>query len=157
DQWTTADGVSFANAAESSTSFTMPAQAVTVTATYKDQTTTTYHAAPVNAPKIVDLILTKAGVPSNFTVGKGKDKQSINFTKEIAQNMSSKTDIMWNGEPVHQTRWVEVNGVQLEVMNPEYWEAILAYLNKLIDDNPWCGLDYFTYSYDDYCEDLQTP
>jgi len=36
DMWTTADGVTFANANAASTTFTMPASAVTVTATYKD-------------------------------------------------------------------------------------------------------------------------
>jgi len=36
DKWTTADGVAFANANATSTSFTMPAKNVTVTATYKD-------------------------------------------------------------------------------------------------------------------------
>ena len=34
--WTTADGVTFADATAASTTFTMPAKAVTVTATYKD-------------------------------------------------------------------------------------------------------------------------
>jgi len=36
DKWTTGDGVSFANAGNSATSFTMPGKNVTVTATYKD-------------------------------------------------------------------------------------------------------------------------
>jgi len=36
DKWTTTDGVAFANATAASTSFTMPAKNVTVTATYKD-------------------------------------------------------------------------------------------------------------------------
>ena len=35
--WTTADGVTFANATATTTTFTMPAKAVTVTATYEDQ------------------------------------------------------------------------------------------------------------------------
>ena len=37
DKWTTNDGVTFANANNASTTFTMPAKNVTVTATYKDQ------------------------------------------------------------------------------------------------------------------------
>jgi len=36
DKWTTSDGVTFANANNASTTFTMPAKNVTVTATYKD-------------------------------------------------------------------------------------------------------------------------
>ena len=41
DCWTTTDGVTFADATNPSTSFTMPAKAVTVTATYRDATTYT--------------------------------------------------------------------------------------------------------------------
>jgi uncharacterized protein YjdB len=37
DTWTTTSGVTFANAKASQTTFTMPAKAVTVTATYKDE------------------------------------------------------------------------------------------------------------------------
>ena len=48
DRWTTTDGVAFANATAPATSFTMPAKAVTVTATYKDLPTTTY-AVTVNS------------------------------------------------------------------------------------------------------------
>ena len=44
DLWVSSDGVSFANAANPDTSFTMPANAVTVTATYKD--------APVAPPPL---------------------------------------------------------------------------------------------------------
>ncbi|NLV16520.1 MAG: hypothetical protein GXY50_04825 [Syntrophomonadaceae bacterium] len=36
DKWTTSDGINFANANSSATTFTMPARPVTVTATYKD-------------------------------------------------------------------------------------------------------------------------
>lgn len=158
DQWTTADGVSFANAAESSTSFTMPAKAVTITATYKDLPVSTIWVDPVKAPKIVDIILTEAGVPSNYTVGKGKNSKKINFTKEVAMNMTSKTEIMWNGELVPPGIWVDVDGIQLEVMNPDYWEAISCYMNELIIQSiSWCGLEPFTYCYDDYCNDLQSP
>ncbi|HZK25081.1 MAG TPA: hypothetical protein VFC74_06805, partial [Oscillospiraceae bacterium] len=42
DKWTTSDGVTFANANSVTTTFTMPAKAVTVTATYKDAPATTY-------------------------------------------------------------------------------------------------------------------
>ncbi len=40
DKWTTTDGVSFANATSAETTFTMPAKAVTVVATYKKDTYT---------------------------------------------------------------------------------------------------------------------
>jgi len=42
DKWTTTDGVIFANENNATTTFTMPAKAVTVTATYKDIPVTTY-------------------------------------------------------------------------------------------------------------------
>lgn len=42
DKWTTSGGGSFGNAANVSTTFTMPSSAVTVTATYKDAPTATY-------------------------------------------------------------------------------------------------------------------
>jgi hypothetical protein len=46
DTWTSSDGVTFANANNAATSFVMPAKAVTVTATYKDETVD----PPVNPP-----------------------------------------------------------------------------------------------------------
>ena len=42
DKWTTSDGVTFANENTATTTFVMPAKAVTVTATYKDAPVTTY-------------------------------------------------------------------------------------------------------------------
>ena len=48
DKWTTSDGVEFANANSATTTFVMPAKAVTVTATYKDVPVTTY-AVTVNS------------------------------------------------------------------------------------------------------------
>jgi len=42
DKWTTTDEVSFANASSATTTFTMPAKNVTVTATYKDAPVTTF-------------------------------------------------------------------------------------------------------------------
>jgi glucan-binding YG repeat protein len=45
DTWTTTDGVTFASATSPATSFVMPAKAVTVVATYKDETT-----GPVDPP-----------------------------------------------------------------------------------------------------------
>jgi hypothetical protein len=46
DKWTSSDGVAFADASKASTSFVMPAKAVTVTATYKDEAVN----PPVNPP-----------------------------------------------------------------------------------------------------------
>jgi hypothetical protein len=48
DKWTTSDGVVFANANTTTTTFVMPTKAVTVTATYKDAPVTTY-AVTVNS------------------------------------------------------------------------------------------------------------
>jgi len=42
DKWTTIDGVTFADASKATTTFTMPAKNVTVTATYKDLPTGSY-------------------------------------------------------------------------------------------------------------------
>ncbi len=48
DKWTTTDGVTFADENTATTTFVMPAKAVTVTATYKDAPVTTY-AVTVNS------------------------------------------------------------------------------------------------------------
>jgi len=48
DKWTTGDGVNFADATASTTTFVMPAKNVTVTATYKDAPVTTYTATVVS-------------------------------------------------------------------------------------------------------------
>ena len=48
DKWTTSDGVTFANASSTTTSFTMPAKPVTVTATYRDMETV---ATPTFSPE----------------------------------------------------------------------------------------------------------
>ena len=48
DKWTTEDGVSFADANSATTTFVMPAKAVTVTATYKDAPVTTYAVTVTN-------------------------------------------------------------------------------------------------------------
>ena len=58
DKWTTTSGVTFTDETASPTTFTMPASAVTVTATYKD------------APKIVDLSTVTADttVANGFTI-----------------------------------------------------------------------------------------
>lgn len=45
DKWTTSDGVTFGDANTATTTFVMPAKAVTVTATYKDAPVTTYAVA----------------------------------------------------------------------------------------------------------------
>jgi hypothetical protein len=42
DKWTSTDGIAFANASKESTAFEMPAKDVTVTATYKDLSPSTY-------------------------------------------------------------------------------------------------------------------
>jgi hypothetical protein len=42
DNWTTPDGVVFANAMSATTTFVMPAKAVTITASYIDAPATTY-------------------------------------------------------------------------------------------------------------------
>ena len=111
---------------------------------------------PLAAPNIAEIILAAEGVPANFTVGKGKKSQMINLSSEVALHMGLGTDFEWDGVRVPQAIWVGAEGAQVEAMNPDYWAAVLGYLNKLIDDTSWLELEYFSYSYDDYVEDLNT-
>ena len=69
DHWTTTDGVTFADATNPSTSFTMPAKAVTVTATYRDATTYT---VTVNGGTGGGSYATGATVSITATVPAGK-------------------------------------------------------------------------------------
>ena len=72
DKWTTSDGVTFANANSATTTFVMPAKAVTVTATYKD--------APVTALLAPTKVKAKAGkkkVTVTFAKASGASKYKI--------------------------------------------------------------------------------
>ena len=111
---------------------------------------------PLAAPDIAQIILAAEGVPANFTIGKGKKSQGINFINEVALHLGPGADFEWDGVPVPKAIWVGAEGAQVETMNPDYWAAVLGYLNKLIDDTSWLELKYFSYSYDDYVDDLNT-
>jgi hypothetical protein len=65
DTWTTTDGVTFANATSATTSFVMPAKAVTVIATYKDETVD----PPVNPPVADNGWVYESGVWKFFKDG----------------------------------------------------------------------------------------
>ncbi|MBR5337869.1 MAG: cadherin repeat domain-containing protein [Lachnospiraceae bacterium] len=79
DKWITSDGVAFADAGSAATSFTMPAKAVTVTATYKDvkpepditvtlsKTSYTYN-GKVQKPKVTVRYKGKKLKTGNYTV-----------------------------------------------------------------------------------------
>ena len=72
DIWATSDGVSFSNAANSSTSFVMPSNTVTVTATYKDLPAGYY---AVN-------VLADIGGTANANVTSAKQGDIVNLTAE---------------------------------------------------------------------------
>jgi autotransporter-associated beta strand protein len=94
DQWTTTDGVTFANASQASTTFVMPAKPVTVTATYKDLPPNTYtvtvqndgngtaNAAPASATAGTEITLTATPAEGY----KFKEWQVISGSVTIANN-----------------------------------------------------------------------
>ena len=67
DKWTTNDGVTFANANNATTTFTMPAKNVTVTATYKDQPQET----GVSTPQGVTATATAGGITVSWNAVSG--------------------------------------------------------------------------------------
>ncbi len=73
DKWTTSDGVTFANANNSQTTFTLPAKNVTVTANYKKATYTvsvTYGTANPASAQMGDTVTITAQTRSGFTFSK---------------------------------------------------------------------------------------
>jgi uncharacterized repeat protein (TIGR02543 family) len=72
DKWTTSDGVMFANATSASTTFTMPAKAVTVTATYKDLPTGEYSIT----------VLNDGGGTANANVNAAQQGATVTLTAE---------------------------------------------------------------------------
>ena len=73
DKWTTSDGVTFANANNATTTFTLPAKNVTVTANYKKATYTvsvTYGSANPASAQMGDTVTITAQNRSGFTFSK---------------------------------------------------------------------------------------
>ncbi|MDR1067757.1 MAG: leucine-rich repeat protein, partial [Clostridiales Family XIII bacterium] len=72
DKWTSNDGVTFANASNSATSFVMPAKDVTVTATYKDEPVDPPVNPPVDPPVADNGWVHEDGVWKYFVDGVAK-------------------------------------------------------------------------------------
>ena len=73
DKWTTSDGVTFANANSATTTFTLPAKNVTVTATYKDATysvSVTYGTANPTTAKMGATVSLTAQTRSGYVFDK---------------------------------------------------------------------------------------
>ena len=73
DKWTTSDGVTFANASSATTTFTLPAKNVTVTATYKDATysvSVTYGTANPTSAKMGATVSLTAQTRSGYVFDK---------------------------------------------------------------------------------------
>jgi hypothetical protein len=94
DKWTTSDGVSFANANNATTSFTMPAKSVVVTATYKDAPATTY-ALTVNSgtgggnfAAGASVTITANAAPSGKVFDKWTTTDGVSFANANSANTS---------------------------------------------------------------------
>lgn len=94
---------------------------------------------PMAAPNIAEIILAAEGVSPNQSIGKGKDREQLNLISETARHMGPQTQF----DGIEKS--VIVDGV--EVCNPAYWDAVLAFLNSL---GPGFTFDYTLY---DYIED----
>lgn len=94
---------------------------------------------PIDAPNIAQIILDKEGVKSVQSIGKGKTKVQLNLISEVAHQMGPRAS--FNGVE----KSVTVNDEK--VCNPDYWQAVLDFLNNEY------GLN-LSYSLADYIEDL---
>ena len=100
DRWTTSDGVSFANATNASTSFTMPSKAVTVTATYKDLPAG-FHTVNVTAD---------GGGTANADVPYAKQGDTVTLTAEAAEGYSFKSwQVISGGVTISDDKFVMPN------------------------------------------------
>jgi len=94
DKWTTTDGVTFANASATSTSFTMPAKNVIVTAVYKDAPANTYTAivnsgsGGGNYTAGATVNITASGAPSGKVFDKWTTTDGVTFANANATSTS---------------------------------------------------------------------
>lgn len=97
------------------------------------------------APNIAEIILEAEGVDPQQSVGKGKNRISINLIQQTAAFMGPGTD--FDGVP----KYILVGdpGEEMQSLNPEYWQAVLDFLNARIAYYA-LGIGALTYSYDDY-------
>jgi hypothetical protein len=116
DTWTTTDGVTFANANNAATSFVMPAKAVTVTATYKDEPVD----PPVDPPAVDSGWVYANGVWKYFVDGVAKTGWIYDQSKWYYANAAGEMQTGWvydqnkwyylAGNGAMKTGWVKDNG-----------------------------------------------
>jgi hypothetical protein len=97
------------------------------------------------APNIAEIILEAEGVNPQQSIGKGKNRVFINLIQETADFMGPGTD--FDGVP----KYILVGdpGEEIQSLNPEYWQAVLDFLNARIAYYG-LGIGTLTYSFDDY-------
>ena len=97
------------------------------------------------APNIAQIILEAEGVNPQQSIGKGKNRTFINLIQLTAGFMGPQTD--FDGVP----KYILVGdpGEEIQSLNPEYWQAVLDFLNARIAYYG-LGIGPLTYSYDDY-------
>lgn len=101
--------------------------------------------ASMAAPNIAQFILEAEGVDPQQSIGKGKSRTFINLIQQTAAYMGPETD--FNG--VSKYILVGNPGEEIETLNPDYWQAVLDFLNARIAYYG-LGIGPLTYSYDDY-------
>jgi uncharacterized protein YxeA len=119
---------------------------------------------PMAAPNIAEIILEAEGVNANQSTGKGKNRISINLIQLTAAHMNSSTttyfqcddfDPKYDGGLVPKSIWVGEESEKEEVMNPDYWEAVLCFLNKTITSKSLI-IQPLEFTYDDYVDYLES-
>jgi hypothetical protein len=104
------------------------------------------------APNIAEIILEAEGVMANQLIGKGKNRTFIHLIQLTAHHMGPQTD--FDGVPKYVL--VGEPGEEVAYLNPDYWDAVLSFLNGRIAYYG-LGIGPLTYSYDDYVADQSEP
>jgi hypothetical protein len=120
DKWTSNDGVTFANASNSATSFVMPAKDVTVTATYKDEPVDPPVNPPVDPPTADNGWVHANGVWKYFVDGVAKTGWVYDQNKWYFTNAAGEMQTGWiydhntwyylAGNGAMKTGWIKDNG-----------------------------------------------
>ena len=100
------------------------------------------------APNIAELILEAEGIEANQSFGKGKNRTFINLIQLTAAHMGPQTDF----DGVCKYLLVGDPGEEVQSLNPDYWQAVLDFLNNVIADYG-LGIGPLTYSYANYVGD----
>jgi hypothetical protein len=122
DTWTTSDGVTFADPNSSTTSFTMPANAVTVTATYKDE------------PKDSD----GDGVPDYVEEQEGTDlNDPCDFKDTDEDGVPDYVEIRDGTDPADPSSFKDVNGDGIPDYVQEHPEPVTGTNGWVYGDGAW--------------------